>query len=172
MLTSPEISKIVGIPERTIRDWQAKGIIPKTPEIAIAVQAVIAHYKNQIEELKSRDNGDEGELYAEKVRLTRAQADKVLLEIQMTEGDLISARETVMAWSNYILACRAKLLVLPSKLAMQLAAIEEVTECEAIIREEIEEALIELGGTDFVERLRPLESDGDGVFASTEIDDQ
>lgn len=166
-LTSRVIGEHCGIPERTIRDWQTKGIIPKTEDLSSVVQAVVAYYKEQVDEARVRRcSDDDDELYLEKVRLTRAQADKATLEVQVREGELVLARETVLAWSTYILSCRSRLLSLPTKLASELAGISVPTLIQRILQETVDEALIELGGEDFVERQGSTQTDDESICAA------
>ncbi len=52
LLTSRQIGDFAGVPERTIRDWQAKGIVPETEDMAVAVRAIVEHYKVKSQESK------------------------------------------------------------------------------------------------------------------------
>lgn len=169
-MNSKELSQLTGISDRTIRDWQAKEIVPKPDRdnlpLSEYIKAIVSHLKQQAEEAKNKE-ADEGELYQEKVRLTRAQADKVELEIAEKEGDLVNAREIILAWSKYILACRSRMLGMPAKLAYELAGVSVPTLVEEILREAIDEALEELGD---VERMGITEENGDGIPSTTEAD--
>lgn len=167
-LSSSEIAKLTGLSDRTIRDWQIKNLIPKSDNLAIVISGIVAHLKKQVEEAKADQKGDE--LYKEKIRLTQAQADKVKLEISEREGELVLAREVIMAWSAFIIGCRAKLLSLPSKLALQLAAISEASEIKGILEETIDEALLELGSEEFVNELESATVYGDGIQTTAEAD--
>lgn len=171
MLTSRAIGQHCGIPERTIRDWQAKGIVPKTADYALAVQAVIAYYKRQIEEI-AEASGDDDMLKAEKIRLTRAQADKVELELSLRQGELVEAHSTVLVWSKYILSCRSRLLGLPAKVAYELAGITDPALIQQILQEVVDEAIAELGSEQFIECLGAAEEDGDGISASSQIESE
>jgi phage terminase Nu1 subunit (DNA packaging protein) len=171
MLTSRAIGQHCGIPERTIRDWQAKGIVPKTADLGVAVQAVIAHYKQQIREI-AESSGDDDALKAEKIRLTRAQADKVELELSVRQGELVEARQTVLVWSRYLLACRSRLLGLPSKFAYELSGMTDPVIVQQILEEGVDEVLQELGSGEFVERLGAAEADDNSICTAEEIDDE
>lgn len=166
LLTSRQIGQHCGIPERTIRDWQSKGIVPKCTDYAVAVQAIVTHYKRQIEEI-AESSGDEDALTAEKIRLTRAQANKVELELAVRQGELVEAHATVMAWSRYILSCRSRLLGLPSKVAYELAGISNPVLIQQILQAVVDEAIAELGSGEFIECLEAPEADGDGISATT-----
>lgn len=167
-LTSRAIGQHCGIPERTIRDWQAKGIVPKTQEMAIAVQAIIAHYKQQIKEI-AESSGDDDALTLEKIRLTRAQADKVELELSVRQGELVEARETVLVWSKFVLSCRSRLLGLPSKVAYELSGVSDPVLIQQILQEVVDEAIAELGNGSYIDSLGASEENGDGLSTATTI---
>lgn len=166
MLTSFEIAKQTGIPDRTIRYWQAQGIVPKSGEMLEILTAIIAHYQKE----NSSNKEKKGALYEEEVRLTRARADKIELEVAEKEGTLIKVSEVVKVWSDYILACRAKLLSVPTKLAYELAGESDPLAIESILREVIDESLRELARTEFEGSPTATNADGDGVSATAEID--
>ncbi|MGL5805968.1 MAG: hypothetical protein ACRC11_11075 [Xenococcaceae cyanobacterium] len=163
MLTSREIGKFTGISERTIGSWIYKGIVPETADMAIAVTAIVKYYKSQLEEIKTRGSADEQELLAEKIRLTRAQADKVTLDIAEREQELVEAAKAAKVWGDYIGACRARLLSLPTKLAYELAGIAEPSLIEQTLKESVDEALIELADTEFVRRSQSPVSDRNDI---------
>lgn len=154
MLTSKQIGQHCGVPERTIRDWQAKSIVPKSDDLSASVQAIIAYYKTQLENTRSSGSDDGDELHFEKVRLTRAQAAKVEMEIAIKEGAFVSAFQVELVWSKYISACRARLLSLPTRVALELSQISNPTLIQQLLREAVDESLFELGGEQFVDGLR------------------
>lgn len=170
-LTSREIGNHCGIPERTIRDWQAKAIVPKTDTLAPAVQAIIAYYKQQIRDIAS-GSGDDDILQAEKIRLTRAQADKVELELAVRQGELVEAHSTVLVWSKYILSCRSRLLGLPAKVAYELAGVTDPALIQQILQEVVDEATRELASEDFIECLGAAETDSEGISATSQIESE
>lgn len=165
MPTSFEIAKQTGIPDRTIRYWQAQGIVPKSGEMLEILTAII-HYQKE----NSSNKEKKGALYEEEVRLTRARADKVELEVAEKKGTLIKVSEVVKVWGNYILACRAKLLSVPTKLAYELAGESDPLAIESMLREVIDESLGELGRPEFDESPTATNANGDGVSATAEVD--
>lgn len=141
-----EISRLSGVPERTIRDWQAKGIVPKDPSTeAQAIQAIIQYYKDLADEARHKEiPGDP--LYQEKTRLTAAQADKAELENKLREGQLIEAAQAEKEWVKLIANARARALAVPTRAAPQLAEMSDPNEIEACLKEYIYEMLAELAG--------------------------
>lgn len=164
-LTSRQIGEHCGVPERTIRDWQTKGIVPKVEQLSFAVQAVIAHYKQQIKEV-AEASGDDDMLKAEKIRLTRAQADKCELELSLRQGELVEAHSTVLVWSKYVLSCRSRLLGMPAKVAYELSGVSDPTLIQQILQEVVDEAIAELGNGTFIESLGAPEDHSDSISAT------
>lgn len=165
MLSSRDIANHTGLSDRTIREWHARGILPKTDDLTTAVRGIVAYLKDEKEK-----KPDKNSLYLEEVRLTKARADKVELEIAEKEATLISATEVVKLWSDYILACRAKLLSIPTKLAYELAGEQNPIAIEGILREVIDESLGELAEESFVRGATATNSDGDGLSPATAVD--
>lgn len=166
-VTSFDIARLTGIPDRTIRHWQLQGIVPKSPEMIDALKAIIVHYQKSLESSSRKEN--KGALYEEEVRLTKARADKVELEVAEKEGILIKTDEVVKVWSDYILACRAKMLSIPAKLAYELAGEDNPLAVEGILREVIDQSLGELAEEAFVKGATTTNSDGDGVSPAAEV---
>lgn len=167
LLTSRQIGQHCGIPERTIRDWQAKSIVPKTEDLAIAVQAIIAYYKTSEEQTMARADDDCDALTFEKVRLTRAQAAKVEMEIALKESQLVPATQVELVWSKYISACRARLLCLPARVALELSQITHPTLIQQTLQSAVDESLFELGGEEFVDGLGNFEANNEAIPAAT-----
>jgi phage terminase Nu1 subunit (DNA packaging protein) len=144
LLTSRQIGDFAGVPERTIRDWQLKGIVPETEDMAVAVRAIVVHFKTQNHRKEAEEFKDD-QLYNEKVRLTRLQADKLFLDIQVRESELVNSQEVELAWSNYIMSCRSRLLGMPARLAYELAGIDNPNTVQDTLQIAVDEALVELG---------------------------
>lgn len=60
------------------------------------------------------------------------------------QGDLISAQEAREAWAGMLSAIRSTLLLLPSKLAPRVAAVDDVLEAQTILDQEIKRILTRL----------------------------
>lgn len=88
------------------------------------------------------EQGSESE--REKTRLTRAQADAAELRLAEERAALIRVPLVVKAWHSYVLACRAKLLALPTRLAPLVAAEADTDACREILEREVAAALTEL----------------------------
>lgn len=103
-----------------------------------------------------RPAGFENEEFTDqRQRLAAAQAEKQEMENALRSGQLADVRDVEQAWADMILACRAKLLVLPGKLAPQLQNVAQATVIEARIRAEVYQALNELGQSEQGEDSEP-----------------
>lgn len=101
-------------------------------------------YIRYLRSLSKGKHKGSGDLTEQRSRLTKAQADKIELELQEIEGDLISADTIKNIWSEYVSNVRSKLLALPSKLGHLTQAAESYGDSELIIKEAIYECLEEL----------------------------
>jgi phage terminase Nu1 subunit (DNA packaging protein) len=165
MLNSTEIANFTGISDRTIRDWQSKGLIPKSDDMKIVVKGIIKYLQGKQE--KRQKNGDEEELTKQKCRLTEAQANKVELENAEKEGTLVDGMEFLSLVIGYIQACKAKLLPMGGKLAPRLALLDTEEKIKVLIDKIMNEALRELGEDYFVERIATVEASRESVSPST-----
>jgi len=77
--------------------------------------------------------------YREKLRAKREEMD---LKARM--GELLDAAEVEKTWSQIITSVRARVLLLPDKLAPRIVAVSDVLECRAIIDREVREVLTAL----------------------------
>lgn len=101
---------------------------------------VIAHLYASVEADIDFDNQRE--------RLAAAQAEKVEMENAVRRGTLADVAAVQGVWADHILAARAKLLSLPSKLGPQLTNATDPAAIAGRIRAEIYVALNELAEAD------------------------
>ena len=83
---------------------------------------------------------------AERARHQKIKADLAELELRKQRGELIEIEEVKEDWIKKILACRGKMLSLPSKVAPQLPSCDTSQEIEEVLKGGICEALRELDG--------------------------
>tara|TARA_B100000427_G_scaffold329369_2_gene345271 strand:- start:2017 stop:2547 length:531 start_codon:yes stop_codon:yes gene_type:complete len=113
--------------------------------------------------------GSDTSITDEKARLTKAQADKAEMEVEVITRGMIKAEEVRDGWVAIVSNVRAKLLNLPSKIAHQVVGLETYSEAEGLINEEIYEVLNELAATEIPDTLRgDVEPDSEGVQTAQE----
>ncbi len=83
-----------------------------------------------------------GDLASEKLRLVAAQADKAELAAQVTRHAYVPREEVERAWTGHIVALRARLLAVPSRVASALGMDRAAA---ARLDAELRAALEELG---------------------------
>lgn len=144
------------------------GTIPKSNGGDWDIMACAHAY---IKYLQGRAGEEKRDYAMERTRLTRHQADKAEMEVQVMAGQLLRAEIVEQVWTAMIMAFRAKILAIPSRLAAPISACQSTRETELLIRDVIEEAMIELAAYD-VSQYTPkiidksIGQDGDQVQPS------
>lgn len=101
------------------------------------------------DEAESKNTSDEFvQPQVEKAMLDKRRREKVEIEIDVLKGKLIEANRVEKVWADLVIACRAKLLGIPTKLAPTVIGILEVSKIESLLRDNMREALDELSNYD------------------------
>lgn len=145
-----------GASDRSLQRWSQKGVIQKDGSDRYDVISVASHLLNNLQERadrrdrKEQSDGELSELalrkLAAQVRELEATAELRELERDKQKELLVPAAEVLEAWTNKVLAARAKFLGLPSRLAAELAGESDPALVELRLKTVIDEALWELGG--------------------------
>jgi hypothetical protein len=84
------------------------------------------------------------DLNYERAVLAKLQQEKLQLEISELRGDLVRASAVEVRWQDILSSTRAKLLALPSKLAVAIASPDRIQVAQDRAQALIHEALCEL----------------------------
>jgi phage terminase Nu1 subunit (DNA packaging protein) len=133
-LNQTQAAALLTVAPRTLRDWHDA---PRNRDGSYNGPALVAYYVAKLA-------GNAGEFDDQRERLNAAQAEKVETENAVRRGEIAVVSDLERVWTDHIAAARAKLLSLPSKLAPQLAGINEPNVIAAAIRADIYAALSEL----------------------------
>ena len=138
-VTITELADCFGVTTRYVQQLVTDQVLPKPAvkgayDLLACCKAMVAHLKSE---------RDPKELQAEKIRLTRAQADKAEIEIARMEGELIPLADAERVWCALVGAFRAKMLTVPYRAAVESAGKSE-KEIERIVEDMVYEALTEL----------------------------
>lgn len=137
-----ELAELLGLSPRRVQQLVADGVIPKAAhgsyDLGRSIRAYLKHLKGDGLASVPKD------YTAERTRLVKAQADKAEMEVALQRGDLWNKDDVAAIWSDEILRCRSRLLVIPSKVAPVLAAISIPAEVQDVLKCEIYQALSEL----------------------------
>ena len=88
------------------------------------------------------------DLGQERAKLTKLQAEKATLELEVSRGNLIPMELVVETWQGHIGNARAKLLAFPPKAAAQSIGMDDYLESEQFFTGLINEALDELSSAE------------------------
>lgn len=164
MATQREVAEHLDLSTKRISELIRDGILPskmgRSPLNLDVCRIAYISYLRKLGGYNKRSGG--GDIAEEKTRLTKFQADKAELEVNQLEGQLIPAQLVQDTWTDFVANVRAKLLGLPSRIAHQVIALETYPEAEQLIKENINDALSELGEngipTEYADRVEQHES--------------
>ena len=124
-------------------------------------------------EVKGKHKNDL-ELQQERARLARAQANVTEIQEAELRGQVVRTEVAISHWQNLVSISRAKLLSMPAKIAHLVLGVSTVGEAEAIIRNEVEEALNELADSVGPAEEAKLQHDGSlaDMASAPETDDE
>lgn len=83
----------------------------------------------------------------EKLRLTKAQADKIEFETEIKRGEYVNTELADKYYGDLVFAFRNKILALPRSLARPLAEERDPVLIEEILTQRLSEALSDLAGS-------------------------
>ena len=153
IVVTPEVlAKYLQVNTSRVHQMAREGIIPK-PKSGRAnwdLMACIHAYWDYKFQNDGKSKSKDAQYWNEKTRLTKAQADKEELIIAEKNGKLVDADEIIQEYSNYVLACRAKLLSMPTKLAYELIEINNPNIIQNKLEQTVDEALLELASDEFI----------------------
>lgn len=141
-MTQPEIAAFLNLATSQVRTKTVDGVLVKAGRARWDVRKSTAAYIARLQEHASRagrppDGGDD--LKAEKLRLTRAQADKEETRVKRESGDLVEVAAVTREWANLMRDVRNALLAVPSRCG---AALPHLTATDiATLDREIKKAL-------------------------------
>lgn len=140
VMNAEALARLLGVSEVT-----ARGVGVKLPgKGRWDVAATLRAYLDRLREHAGRAgrptaSGDTEALRAEKLRLTRAQADKEESRVRREQGELVEAAAVTREWSNLLRDMRNALLAVPSRCG---ATLPHLTATDvATIEREIRKAL-------------------------------
>ena len=166
------LAAIFGIAEGSVAHWRRAGMpVERTGGRGVEWQYdTIAVSRWLIE--RQTGSGDEAlDLANERARLAHHQANKTALEEGLLRGEIVRTSDVMQAWQQQIGAARAKLLLIPGKLATMVNSGKSFTETKGEAEQLIRETLGELEGSGLPASLeRALGDSLPGLEAATEAE--
>lgn len=149
-LSAAEVAKYAGVTYRTIENWAAQEFLSRDKGKYGLISALQYRIKKLEAEVTGLKDNPKAELQIQK--LTEEVAErKAIARIKNMEADLmaeklVDAKEVLDAWKNEIINVRAKMLAIPSKMALELSGLDKPEDIQERLNRVIDEALIELSG--------------------------
>lgn len=139
-LKQSEVSALLRCADRTVMRWHDEGL-PRTGNGRGTTYnwAEVCEWQDSLEE-KNGGNPDD------RARKLCAEADIAEMERDAMAGKYLLVSDVRKEWATAIGNCRARLLSIPAKAALRIEDGMNVAQREAVVRDEIYEALTELSG--------------------------
>ncbi len=124
-LSAVRVAEFVGVSYRTIENWSAQGFLTKNEQGKYGLLSALTHRIAQLEkELENIKDNPHSALMLQKL-VAEVDKEKAIarlknLEADEKEGKLVAAEQVKQAWDNHNANCKAKLLSIPAKLALEL----------------------------------------------------
>lgn len=131
-LTTTELAQLFDVAKKTIQMWVTKGLphekggegLPNTFNSVDVLQWWLG-YKTGTD------------LQSEKTRLTKEQADKIEIDNAVRRSELLRVSDVEKFLTGYVLSARAKILLIPSRLEIEVPGSHDLA--ESIVGEILEE---------------------------------
>jgi phage terminase Nu1 subunit (DNA packaging protein) len=170
------LARLFSLTAVRVQQLAKDGIVIKAERGRYDLWASIRGYIKFLQERRVNqwDQGEAGgDWQKERARLTRAKADMAEMQAAILKGTVHEAKAVEAVWTDHLLACRAKLLGMPKKLAPRVHGQAKLTTIEIEIDAAITEALNELAAYDpALVTDRYVSAHRQELDASTEVDDE
>jgi len=143
------IARLLDLTERRVQQLARDGIIPASTRSGpdrgrYDLVGTVRGYVRYLREQATRSQTGTADFGVERARLIKAKADLAEMDAQIRRGDLLPAGDVEEAWIAVLARLRARLLVLPDRLAPLVHEETTIAGTRAQIRDAIAEALAEL----------------------------
>ena len=141
------IARLLDLSERRIQQLSRDGVIPKAERGQYDLVAAVRGYVAYLRDLAVRAQAGAPDFGIERARLIKAKADLAEMEAHGRRGELLPAEDVEAAWTAVLARLRARLLVLPDRLAPLCVEETTIAGVRDQIRKAVREALDELSET-------------------------
>jgi phage terminase Nu1 subunit (DNA packaging protein) len=143
------IARLLDLTERRVQQLAREGVIPPAARSGAErgrydLVGAVRGYVHYLREQAARSQAGTADFGAERARLVKAKADLAEMDAGARRSDLLPAADVEAAWIAVLERLRARLLVLPDRLAPLVHEETTIAGARASIRETIAEALTEL----------------------------
>lgn len=140
-VTAADLSEWLNLSPARIHALAREGVIPRT-DGRFDLQAAVRAY---VERLRAGQKGRQStnpDLNAERLRLARANAEKIELANAKTRAALVPVPEVEAAWASVLRDVRAAMLAIPARVQQRLGHLtaHDVQSIDREVRDALEEA--------------------------------
>ena len=145
-----EVSRVTGVPVRTIENWKAKGTIAVNEFNEVGAIAVLKQDLTRKEEeldrlkIKSPAKDLSERLTIAQCRKLEAEAAVKELELERAKGQLIEIKDVESTLSHVLTTVRSRIVAIPARVAAQVSGMSEPKAIAALLTNVFDEALNEL----------------------------
>ena len=147
IVSSLTLSDIWGISDRRVRQLAGEGVIEAVSRgkyNLIDCTRRYCSYLRQNSEAGSEKKEVRMDLDSEKALHEKAKREKTELQLKVMKGELHASKDVESIMTDMITRAKVKLLGLPSKVAPSVIGFKDISKVQAILKNHIEEALLEL----------------------------
>lgn len=144
------IARLLDLTERRVQQLGRDGVVPKPERGRYDLIGAVRGYVRYLREQVSHNAGGAADFGAERIRLIKAKADLAEMEAAKMRGDLVAAAAVEQAWTDILARLRARLLVLPDRIAPLVHEETSIQAARNVIRKAVIEALSEIAATPVV----------------------
>ena len=138
------IAKLLDLSERRVQQLSREGVIPKAERGRYDLVGAVRGYVAYLRDLAVKAQAGAPDFGVERARLIKAKADLAEMEADGRRGELLPAEAVEAAWTAVLARLRARLLVLPDRLAPLCVEETTIAGVRDQIRKAVREALDEL----------------------------
>lgn len=160
------IAKLLDLSERRVQQLGREGVIPKAERGRYDLVGAVRGYVRYLRDQASRAQSGVADFATERARLVKAKADLAEMEAAERRRALLPADQVEDAWREVLARLRARLLVLPDRIAPLVHEETTIAGARSLIRATIAEALAELASLPVV-AADPASPAGGGDDAGT-----
>ena len=149
------LAKLLDITERRVRQLSAEGVIPRVARGRYEMIGSVRGYIRYLRDLNIQGDVGPADYGTQRARLVKARADLAEMEASQIRGDLLFAPDVTAAWTEIVALMRARLLVLPDKIAPVVHETTSIAQAKDVIKKAVYEVLSEIAATNVEVTPRP-----------------
>ncbi len=146
-VSSTVLAKLFGLTTRRIRQLESEGIIKKIARGKYSLQENIKNYiiyiKTTVDLKENKKEENKVDFELEHALLEKIKREKAELELAAMKGEMHFGKDVERVMNDTLSNIKAKMQTIPSRLAPELIAIDNIGSIEGILEEGVADALRE-----------------------------